>query len=141
MKYNRRDLCKAANHLASTGMQRSAAFKAAWYMVKQGNLSKVAGVTYEGRQRLLARLTHYQPEQISLSLVRNRDNPFDKFAVSVVASVTGKGSATVGFLPAIKAAKLARLMDKGIQLKAIMEGLVGGYDGLSYGMRLRVAIQ
>lgn len=60
--------------------------------------------------------------------------------MAVVATVDAKGSALVGFLASTTARRLARLMDHGIQVKAAMERLVGGVDGLNYGMRLRVAI-
>jgi len=111
-KINRTEIFRAANYLVSTGLTRSDAFKAAWQMAKQGGVSRVAGVTYEGRQRLLARLAAYQPEQISLRLDRDMANIFDSSAVAVIATVEGKGSATIGFLPSPTAQKLARLMDR-----------------------------
>ena len=75
-----------------------------------------------------------------MNLVRDAANIFDPSAVGVVASVEGKGSALMGFIPAQTAQKLARLMDRGIQFKACLEGLVGGCEGMSYEMRIRVAI-
>jgi len=140
MTINLSTICKTANHLTSTGMARSQAFKAAWMMAKRGGVTKAVGVTYENRQKLLAWLAGYSPEQIQLHLERNQGNQHDPNAVAVVATVEAKGSALVGFIAASTAARLARLMDHGIQIKAVMERLVGGVDGLYYGMRLRVAI-
>lgn len=140
MTINRSTICRTANHLAATGMHRSDAFKAAWLMAKRGGVSKVAGVTHSNRQQLLARLTTYQLDQITVSLRRDKANIFDPNAIAVVAAVEGKGSATVGYIPALAAVKLARLMDVGINLNATLSGIVGGYDGLTYGLRLRVAI-
>lgn len=137
---NKSTICRTANHLAATGLTRSEAFKAAWRMAKKGGTSKVSGVTKENRQRLIARLTNYQPEQITVTLRRDTDNIFDQSAIAVVVSVEGKGSATMGFIPAKAALKLSRLMDKGISVRAVLEGIVGGYDGLYYGLRVRVAI-
>ena len=140
MTIDRNTICKSANHLTSTGMTRSDAFKAAWLMAKKGSISKVAGVTHSNRQQLIARLAAYQPEQIAVSLRRDKENIFDQNAIAVIAAVSGKGTAVIGHIPALAALKLARLMDVGIAVKAMLEGIVGGYDGLSYGMRLRVAI-
>jgi len=140
MTINRSTLCRTANHLTTTGMSRSDAFKAAWLMAKRGGISKVAGVTMDNRQRLIERLTTYQPDEITVSLRRDKANIFDPNAIAVVATVESKGSAVIGYIPALAALKLARLMDVGITLKAMLAGIVGGYDGLSYGIRLRVAI-
>lgn len=137
---NKSAICKTANYLASTGMARSDAFRAAWKMAKSGGVAKVAGVTFDGRQRLIQRLATYSQEDVTISLRRDNANIFDPNAIAVVASVKGKGSATVGFISALTAKKLARLMDRGIGIKAALESIVGGYDGLSYGLRLRLAI-
>lgn len=110
MTINRSTICRTANHLTATGMNRSDAFKAAWLMAKKGGISKVAGVTYENRQQLIHRLTAYQPEQITISLHRDKANIFDPNAKAVVAAVDGKGSAVMGYIPTLAALKLARLM-------------------------------
>ena len=109
-------------------------------MAKKGGISKMAGVTHNNRQQLIGRLTTYQPEEITVSLRRDKANIFDPNAIAVVASVEGKGSAVIGFIPALAALKLARLMDVGITVKAMLAGIVGGCNGLSYGIRLKVAI-
>ena len=113
MAHNRSDICKTANYLVGTGMTRSDAFHAAWQLSKQGSVSKVAGVTHENRQRLIARLTGYGASAITVSLHRDKQNIFAPNAVTVVASVEGKGSAVIGYIPALAALKVARLMDKG----------------------------
>ena len=132
--------CRTVNYLAATGMTRSDAFKAAWLMAKKGGISKVTGVTHSSRQQLIGRLTTYQPEEITVSLRRDKANIFDPNAIAVVTTVEGKGSAVIGFIPALAALKLARLMDVGITLKAMLAGIVGGYDGLSYGIRLEAGL-
>ena len=109
MTINRSTICRTANHLASTGMTRSDAFKAAWLMAKKGSISKVAGVTHSNRQQLIGRLTSYQPEQITITLRRDTANIFDPNAIAVVATVEGKGSAVIGYIPALAALKLAKL--------------------------------
>lgn len=137
---NRADITRTANHLVGTGMNRSAAFKAAWLMAKRGGVTKVAGVTFENRQLLIERLASYTPDLVSITLQQDKSNRFDRSAVAVVASVKGKGSATIGFIPSMTARTLSRLMDKGTTFKASLERVVGGYAGRSYGARLRVAI-
>lgn len=139
-RIDKRNLARTANYLVGTGMTRSAAFKAAWLMAKRGGVTKVAGVTFDNRQQLISRLAGYNPELVSITLQQDKSNLFDPLAVAVVASVKDKGSATIGFIPAMTARTLSRLMDKGTALKASLEGIAGGYDGLSYGARLRVAI-
>ncbi len=140
MAHNRSDICKTANYLVGTGMTRSDAFHVAWQLSKQGGVSTVAGVTYENRQRLIQRLTRYDASKITVTLHRDKQNIFDPNAIAVVASVEGKGSAVIGYIPALAALKVARLMDKGITIKTMLEHIVGGYDGLSYGLRVRLAI-
>lgn len=140
MTINKSILVKTANYLVSTGMPRSTAFKAAWLMAKRGGVTKVSGVTYNNRQRLIERLSSYRPELVSITLRQDKANHYDNQAVAVVASVKGKGSATIGYIPATTARTLSRLMDRGLDLKASLDRVVGGYQGYSYGARLRVAI-
>ena len=139
-RINRGNIARTANYLVGTGMNRSDAFKAAWLMAKRGGVTKVAGVTYSNRQKLIARLATYDPALIRIVLQQDKSNLFDPQAVAIVASVSGKGSATIGFIPAITARTLSKLMDKGTAFKASLDRIVGGYQGLSYGVRLRVAI-
>lgn len=139
-RIDKHNLARTANYLVATGMTRSAAFKAAWLMAKRGGVTKVAGVTYSNRQRLIERLADYSPDLVSVNLRRENGNRYDPAAVAVVVSVKDKGTATIGYIPAMTARTLSRLMDRGLQLKASLERVVGGYEGLSYGARLRVAI-
>ena len=138
--YNKSSIARTANYLVGTGMERSDAFRAAWQMARRGGTCKVSGVTHNGRQRLLKRLAGYAPDQITIALKRDKANIFDPNAIAVIASVRGAGSAIVGFIPALTAIKLARLMDRGIHFHAAFDAVVGGCRGLSYGLRLRVAI-
>lgn len=139
-RFNKSTIVRTANYLVGTGMLRSEAFRAAWLMAKRGGITKVAGVTFENRQKLIERLATYSPDLISVALRQNKNNQYDASAVEVVASVKGKGSATIGFIPAMTAKTLSSLMDKGTQFRASLDNIVGGYQGLSYGARLRIAI-
>lgn len=140
MTINKSTLARTANHLVGTGMTRSDAFKAAWLMAKRGGVTKVVGVTFDNRQKLIERLASYSPDLVSITLQQDKANQYDPSAVAVVASVKGKGNATIGFIPAMTAKTLSTLMDKGTVFKAHLDRIVGGYQGYSYGARLRIAI-
>jgi hypothetical protein len=89
-----------ANRLVKQGYNRANAMVKAWVLVKMPMVeTKVAGVTYGNRQRAIEHLARYQPEQISITLIRERENAHDVNAVAVVATVEGKGSYTMGYLP------------------------------------------
>ena len=71
-----------ANHLVKQGMSRSAAMVQAWITVKLRRIdTKTAGVTHGNRQKLLARLSRYSPEDITIKLQHEQDNAADKNAV------------------------------------------------------------
>lgn len=75
--------------------------KTAWNIVKgiiYSSYSKVRGVTFENRQILIKRLLKYNHKCISLSLQPEPTNLFDPEAIKVIATVKGKGSATIGYV-------------------------------------------
>lgn len=137
--YNKSNICKAANELVKKGFTKSEAFRKAWTLAKSV-ISKVAGVSFGKRPAALERLTHYRPEQISVQLVRESGNQYDNSAIAVMAAVEGKGSYCVGYVPAELSKMLAPVIDKGAAVKANFNAIVGGWDGLSYGMRIALAI-
>lgn len=140
MKFNMSTICRTANILAHT-MSRSQAFHLAWALAKAQLVEKVAGVQYGRRQDALRHLTQYPKDTIRLHLVRERENLYDVNAVSVSAEVMGKGQYKMGYLNCSAAALVAPVMDRGVNLRANLKAIVGGYfEGLSYGLRLQVAI-
>ncbi len=94
--------------------------------------TKVAGVTFEGRQELVRSL---RPGE-SLILRREPENPHDPHAVKVVL---GSG-AHIGYLSARVAARLAPSMDTGIRYAATVSQLTGGGER-SYGVNIYVQRQ
>jgi hypothetical protein len=98
--------------------------------------SPVAGVSFGKRPLALERLTFYRKEDISITLERETDNPYDPSAVQVWASVAGKGRYCVGHIPATLSRLIAPLLTT---VTATMKGIVGGY-ALNYGMRLQLAV-
>lgn len=140
MRYNMSIICRTANILARSVI-RSQAFKMAWALAKARLVEKVAGVQYGQRQAALRHLTRYSAEIVRLHLIRERDNLYDVNAVAVAAEVTGKGQYKMGYLSRSVAAVVAPVMDRGINLRANLKSIVGGYsEGISYGLRVRVAI-
>ena len=103
-----------ANALVKQGASRSVAMVRAWITVKLHRIdTKTTGVTHGNRQKLLARLSRYSPDEITIKLNREPENAADKNAVQVIAAVKGKGAAVMGYLNRHLAAAIAPLMDKG----------------------------
>jgi len=71
-------------------------------------VAKVTGVTFEGRQSLLAAMD----KDTKVSLERDRRNEYDQFAVKVMA-VIGTEEVQVGFVPKLMAKKIAIHLDNG----------------------------
>ena len=130
-------LMKMGNEFYKQGMTRQDALKQAWALLK-GSEVKVSGVTFGRRQEALHRLTWYNASDVSFTLERDLDNPYDRNAIAVVAAVAGKGNYVVGYLTAAVAKALAPIIDKNIHL-ASRGRVIGGGAGFNYGLRLSVA--
>jgi single-stranded-DNA-specific exonuclease len=91
--------------------------------------TKVMGVSFEGRQNMVAGLV----PGYELQLLRQPDNPADSNAIAVLY-----GEMQVGFLRKQIAKHLAPLIDAGIRYRARIEHVTGGRDGKNYGVNIRV---
>jgi ADP-ribosylglycohydrolase len=131
-----------ANRLVKQGYNRANAMVKAWVLVKLHSVStKVSGVTYGKRQQAIEHLTHYHPENIRISLYRDRTNAYDNNAIAVIATVKGKGSYTMGYLPKALAAFIAPLMDKGKQIASRFTRVKGLYEPyMNYGLEIEVIV-
>ncbi len=131
-----------ANKLVKQGYNRANAMVKAWVLVKLPNIcTKVAGVTYGKRQQAIEHLTHYRPENIRISLYRDKANAYDRNAVAVIATVKGKGSYTMGYLPKALAAFIAPLMDAGRTITSRLASIRGTNEPyLNYGLGIEVRI-
>ena len=131
-----------ANRLVKQGYNRANAMVKAWVLVKLQNIcTKVAGVTYGKRQQAIEHLTHYRPEHIRISLYRDKANAYDRNAVAVIATVKGKGSYTMGYLPKALAAFIAPLMDAGRTITSRLASIKGTNEPyLNYGLGIEVRI-
>jgi single-stranded-DNA-specific exonuclease len=84
--------------------------------------TKVAGVTFEGRQEIVRRLNAGD----ALVLERQPDNPVDPHAVRVLTA----GGEQVGYLSARVAARLAPSIDSGARYSATVSQVTGGPDAV-----------
>jgi single-stranded-DNA-specific exonuclease len=92
--------------------------------------TKLAGVTFEGRQDLVARLTPGTP----LRVVRQPENPHDPNAIALHEAHGGQ----VGFLNRRLAGVLAPVIDAGVEYDVEVADVTGGDSGRSYGVNVLV---
>ncbi|MEE8715848.1 MAG: single-stranded-DNA-specific exonuclease RecJ [Coriobacteriales bacterium] len=93
--------------------------------------TKVVGVSFEGRQQVVARLS----TDDELLLVREPDNPHDPNAVAV----TTRDGVRLGYLRRTVAAALAPEIDRGARYRVQVTDLTGGQDDQSRGVNIFVA--
>ncbi len=91
--------------------------------------TKVVGVTYEGRQSVIATMSEFD----ELELIRNRNNERDENAIAVFYE-----DDQIGFLCRELAEKLAPLMDEGNEFSCEVSEITGGENGLSYGVKIEI---
>lgn len=143
LKEIRKKVMQIANRLHyKSGLDKSMALAKAWRLIKTHAVStRVVGTSFDNRQNVLAFLKSYQSEQVSVRLMRDSSNAFDKNAVAVVAVVKDKVSAVIGYLPKAVANVVAVLMDKGLNILSDTLSIVGGYAGHeNYGARIVIRI-
>lgn len=142
LKDFRRKVMQIANRLVGQGYIRANAMQTAWRLIKAHAVStKGVGTSFDNRQNVLELLAKYNPDDVSVKLVRDRSNAFDNNAVAVTAAVKGKVSAVIGYLSKAVASVVAVLMDKGLRIMSDTLSIVGGYSGHdNYGTRIIVKI-
>lgn len=91
-------------------------------MTKQFITCRVAGVTYEGRQSIIAALRGNEP----CRLEPESDNPYDSNALKVVVA-TANGPQHVGYIPRDLAAKIAPHLE-GESLMITFNRVTGGFE-------------
>jgi single-stranded-DNA-specific exonuclease len=92
--------------------------------------TKIVGVTFEGRQRIVARLRVGE----EVKLVRDPYNSYDSNAIKVV-NMAGQ---QVGFLSREIVSDLARKMDRGHRYKCTISSVTGGNLGQNYGANVLI---
>lgn len=91
---------------------------------------KVAGVTFDNRQRLIRRM--FVGERVSL--VRDPYNPHDRNAIKVINS----NGDHIGFIPKEIAVTMAGNMDSGTTFSAMVSNITGMNPGENMGVNLHI---
>ena len=124
----RKAVCVMANQLKKAGYSLSEAFKKAWQRVKFSMTIRAAGTTFENRQERLAFLKQFKPEDLTVTLERERENKFDCNAIRIVIHIKPIRCKTViGYVPQGLARELSKVLDMGNQVKATLLRIIGGY--------------
>lgn len=90
---------------------------------------RAAGTTFENRQERLEFLRQFKPEDLGVTLEREADNRYDSNAIQIVVHIAPIHKRTVvGYVPRALAEGLAKMIDMGIQVKASLMGIIGGYS-------------
>lgn len=133
----RQKVCTIANSLVKQGYSRSMAMVEAWIMAKLPQvITRVAGVTHSRRQTAIEHLRRYNTEDINITLVRDKRNAYDDNAVAVVATVKGKGSYTMGYLPRAMAMFVAPLLNAGKAVTSHYRAVRTKAINLPYGLEI-----
>ena len=137
---NRSIICKVANRLRKGGYTLSQAFRMTWKLAKGKASVKVAGVTKERRQEAIEHLSRYNPETVSFSLLREKQNSFDLNAIAVYASVGSGKAYKMGYISAAVACLLSGV-DNITAVNARLQAITGGfYADMVQGLRLSLSI-
>lgn len=102
--------------------------------------TKVAGVTFDDRQSIIAGLRGNEPCRV----VPEPDNPHDPNALAVHVAVTPGNVKHVGFIPRDLAAKIAPLLE-GEAVMVRLRGKTGGFetrwgDTAAYGLLIEIEV-
>ena len=127
----RKAVCTMANELKKEGYTLSQAFRKAWRRIK---LSM--------KIRALGFMKQFPVDTMQAELVREPENPFDKNAIKIVVHLRSINRKTViGYVPGGLAAGLAAVIDAGVNVKAELLQILGGYSYKeSYGCLLDITI-
>ena len=103
---------------------------------------RAAGTTFGNIQERLGFMKQFPVETMQAELVRDPENRFDRNAIQIVVHLRSINRKTViGYVPRGLATGLAAVMDAGIQVKAELLQILGGYSYKeSYGCLLDIRI-
>ena len=90
---------------------------------------RVTGTTFENRQERLAFLQQFKAEDLSVTLEREHENQYGSNAIKVVIHIKPiKRRTVIGYVPKGLARELAKVIDTGVQVKAYLMQIIGGYS-------------
>ena len=125
----RKAVCVMANELKKAGYSLSQAFKTAWRRMKFSIPIRAAGTTFGNGQERLSFLKQFRLEDLSVTLEREHENEFDSNAIRIIVHIKPISRKTVvGYVPKKFAREFAKVMDMGIQMKAVLKRIIGGYS-------------
>lgn len=125
----RKAVCIMANKLKRAGYTLSGAFRKAWKQVRLSMMIKAAGITFENRQERLRFLKRFRPEDLTITLEREPGSRYDSNAIRIVVHILPLSRRTViGYVPRRIAKELKDIIDMGIQVKATLVRIIGGYS-------------
>ena len=125
----RKAVCIIANELKKLGYSLSQAFKKAWRQVKKPMAVRAAGTTFENRQERLKFLKQFHLNDLAVTLEREADNKYDSNAIQIVVHIKPIQRRTViGYVPKGLASEFSKVIDMGIQVKASLMQIIGGYS-------------
>lgn len=124
----RKAVATMANELKKAGYSLSGAFRKAWQRVKLSMTIPAVGTTFENRQERLQFLKQFRPEDLTVTLEREKENKFDCNAIQIVVHIKPISRRTIiGYIPKGLARELSKVLDMGIQVKATLMQIIGGY--------------
>ena len=125
----RKAVCAIANELKKAGYSLSQAFKTAWRRVKFSMTIRAAGTTFKNRQERLRFLQQFKMQDLTVTLEREPDNKFDSNAIQIVVHIKPISRRTIiGYVPRGLARELSKVIDIGVQIKAVLKQIIGGYS-------------
>ncbi len=138
----RKAVCAMANQLRKSGYSLSGAFRKAWQRVKMSITTRAAGVTFSNRQERLQFLKQFRPEDLTVTLEKEKASKFDCNAIQIVVHIKPISRRTViGYVPKKLAMELSKVIDMGIQVKASLMQIIGGYGYKeTYGALINIAV-
>ena len=98
--------------------------------------TKIAGVTFEGRQRVIADLNRRGALNPGVELILRREptNPYDQYAVAVFAP----SGQQLGYLSKDCARQVSINMASGTRYHAFVGAVTGGDVGCAYGVNIQI---
>ena len=138
----RKAVCIMANELKKLGYSLSAAFKKAWSRIKNSMTVRATGVSFGNRQEILQFIAKFKREDLYITLEREQANIIDCNAIRVIVHIKPlQKKAFIGYIPKGISNELAKVIDKGLSVKADLLGVIGGYAYKeNYGALLNIAI-
>lgn len=138
----RKAVCIMANQLRREGYSSSQAFIKAWCRVKVTMTIRVVGTTAENRQERLSFLAKFPPRKLTVTLEREPKNQYDDNAIKVIVHIPQiRRKTVIGYVPKGLTKELAKVIDKGIMVKPVFQGVIGGYGAKDkFGALLNIAI-